>query len=153
MPLSSWLFIREQESIWIERPHGCSVIVAGPGSARAHLLFLNDDALEAYQVATAERLTQAGWFLWGSDLSGVCNPEQPGARVTRYRCCWSSHDRTTEVREERAMNLVVLLIILLLLFGGGGFYLGGPAIGGGLGGLILLVLIVLLLTGRLGSRA
>ena len=67
MPLSSWLFIREQESIWIERPHGFSVIVAGPGSARAHLLFLNDDALEAYQVATAERLTRAGWFLWGFD--------------------------------------------------------------------------------------
>lgn len=65
----------------------------------------------------------------------------------------SSHDRTTEVREECAMNIVVLLIILLLLFGGGGFYLGGPAIGGSLGGLILLVLIVMLLTGRLGSRA
>jgi hypothetical protein len=30
MPSSSWLFIREQESIWIERPHGFSVIVAGP---------------------------------------------------------------------------------------------------------------------------
>jgi hypothetical protein len=59
MPLSSWLFIREQESIWIERPHGCSVIVAGPGSARAHLLFPNDDALEAYHVATAEA-THAG---------------------------------------------------------------------------------------------
>jgi hypothetical protein len=67
MPLSSWLFIREQESIWIERPHDFSVIVAGPGSARAHLLFPNDDALQAYQIATAERLTRAGWFLWGFD--------------------------------------------------------------------------------------
>jgi hypothetical protein len=67
MPLSSWLFIREHESIWIERPHGFSVIVAGPGSARAHLLFPNDDALQAYQVAIAERLTRAGWFLWGFD--------------------------------------------------------------------------------------
>ena len=65
MPLSSWLFIREHESIWIERPHGFSVIVAGPGSARAHLVFPNDDALQAYQVATAERLARAGWFLWG----------------------------------------------------------------------------------------
>ena len=63
------------------------------------------------------------------------------------------HDRSPEIREESAMNLVVLLIILLLLFGGGGFYLGGPLVGGGLGGVILLVLIVLLLTGRLGSRA
>jgi hypothetical protein len=67
MPLSSWLFIRGHESIWIERPHGFSVIVAGPGSARAHLVFPNDDALQAYQVATAERLTRAGWFLWGFD--------------------------------------------------------------------------------------
>jgi hypothetical protein len=67
MPLSSWLFIRGHESIWIERPHGFSVIVAGPGSARAHLVFPNDGALQAYQVATAERLTRAGWFLWGFD--------------------------------------------------------------------------------------
>ena len=65
----------------------------------------------------------------------------------------SRYDRSPEIREECAMNIVVVLIILLLLFGGGGFYLGGPAVGGGLGGLILLVLIVLLLTGRLGSRA
>jgi hypothetical protein len=67
MALSSWLFIRDQESIWIERPHGFSVIVAGPGSARAHLLFPNEDALQAYQIATAERLTRAGWLLWGFD--------------------------------------------------------------------------------------
>ena len=70
MALSSWLFIRDQESIWIERPHGFAIIVAGPGPARAHLLFPNDDALQAYQIATAERLTRAGWFLWGSIGSG-----------------------------------------------------------------------------------
>jgi hypothetical protein len=56
MALSSWLFIREQESIWIERSHDFSVIVAGPGSARAHLPFPNDDALQAYQMATANPL-------------------------------------------------------------------------------------------------
>jgi hypothetical protein len=67
MRLSSWLFIRERESIWIERPYGFSVIVAGPGPAHAHLVFPNEDALQAYQVATAERLTRAGWFLWGFD--------------------------------------------------------------------------------------
>jgi len=67
MALSSWLFIREQESIWIERPSGFFVIVAGPGSARAHLVFPNEDALRAHQLATAERLTWAGWFLWGFD--------------------------------------------------------------------------------------
>ena len=67
MPISSWLFIRERESIWIERPYGFSVIVAGPGSARAHFVFPDEEALQAYQVATAERLTEAGWFLWGFD--------------------------------------------------------------------------------------
>jgi hypothetical protein len=67
MPISSWLFIRDRESIWIERPCGLSVIVAGPGSARAHLVFQNEDALQGYQVAAAERLTRAGWFLWGFD--------------------------------------------------------------------------------------
>jgi len=67
MPLSSWLFIRERESIWIERPYGLSVIVAGPGSERAHFVFPDEEALQAYQVATAERLTEAGWFLWGLD--------------------------------------------------------------------------------------
>jgi hypothetical protein len=80
--------------------------------------------------------------------SGVCNPEQPGESVMRYRPK-SSHDRSPEIREECAVNLVVLLIILLLVFGGGGFYVGGPAVGGSLGGIILLVLIVLLVTGRL----
>jgi hypothetical protein len=67
MPISSWLFIRGRESIWIERPYGLSLIVAGPGPARAHLVFPNEDALQAYQVVAAERFTQAGWFLWGFD--------------------------------------------------------------------------------------
>ncbi len=95
MPLSSWLFIREQESIWIERPHGCSVIVAGPGSARAHLLFLSDDALEAYQVATAERLTRAGWFLWGFDEERRKRDEPVTAHIDLTRR--SKRDRRTAI--------------------------------------------------------
>jgi hypothetical protein len=95
MPLSSWLFIREQESIWIERPHGCSVIVAGPGSARAHLLFPNDDALQAYQVATAERLTRAGWFLWGFDEERRKRDEAVTARIDLNRR--SKRDRRTAI--------------------------------------------------------
>jgi hypothetical protein len=67
MAFSSWLFIRDRESIWIERPYGFSVIVAGPGSARAHLVFPDEGALQGFQVATAERLTGAGWFLWAFD--------------------------------------------------------------------------------------
>ena len=95
MPLSSWLFIREQESIWIERPHGLSVIVAGPGSARAHLLFPNDDALLAYQVATAERLTRAGWFLWGFDEERRKRDERLAAHLDLNR--QSKRDRRTTI--------------------------------------------------------
>jgi len=64
---SSWLFVRDQESIWIERPFRLSMIVVGPGSTRSHLLFMDENGVEAYQVATAERLTRGGWFLWGFD--------------------------------------------------------------------------------------
>ena len=86
MPQSSWLFIRERESIWIERPYGYSVIVAGPRSARAHLVFRNEDALQAYQVATAERLTRAGWFLWGFDQERRKPSERVAkSTVTLYR--------------------------------------------------------------------
>jgi hypothetical protein len=85
MPLSSWLFIRERESIWIERPYGFSVIVAGPGSARAHLVFPNEDALQGYQVATAERLTRAGWFLWGFDQERRKRARVETSPVTPYR--------------------------------------------------------------------
>jgi hypothetical protein len=95
MPLSSWLFIREQESIWIERPHGFSVIVAGPGSTRARLLFPNDDALQAYQVATAERLPRAGWFLWGFDAERRKRDNRPAVHVDLNR--QSKWDRRTAI--------------------------------------------------------
>jgi hypothetical protein len=65
MPLGSWLFIRGSESIWVERPHGRVMIVAGPGAVRDVREFDTDPALDAFQVALAERLTSAGWFLWG----------------------------------------------------------------------------------------
>ena len=84
MPLSSWLFIRERESIRIERPYGFSVIVAGPRSSRAHLLFRSEDALQDYQVATAERLTRAGWFLWEFDQD-----RRARAPATPYRLHWA----------------------------------------------------------------
>ena len=67
MPLASWLFIREGQSIWIERPREYSLIVAGPGSAREEHDFPDEQALEAFQMTLAERLTNGGWFLWGFD--------------------------------------------------------------------------------------
>jgi hypothetical protein len=67
MPVASWLFIRGSESIWIERPHGHTMIVAGPGTQREEREFNDEDSLQAFQVAIATRLTEAGWFLWGFD--------------------------------------------------------------------------------------
>jgi hypothetical protein len=67
MPLASWLFIKDGQSIWIERPYGLSMIVAGPGTAREQHEFPDEQALEAFQIAIGERLTEGGWFLWGFD--------------------------------------------------------------------------------------
>jgi len=67
MPLASWLFVKDNQSIWIERPFGCSLIVAGPGSAREQHEFSDEHALDAFQIALAERLSETGWFLWGFD--------------------------------------------------------------------------------------
>ena len=79
---SSWLFIRDQESIWIERPFGLSMIIVGPGSTRAHLHFMDENAVEAYQVATAERLSRGGWFLWGFDRDRRQHGERRADRTT-----------------------------------------------------------------------
>ena len=67
MPIASWLFLKGSDSIWVERPHGRSMLVAGPGAIRDQRDFEDDAALEAYQVALAERLTESGWLLWDFD--------------------------------------------------------------------------------------
>lgn len=67
MPSSSWLFIRNSESIWIERPYGSTLIVAGPGAHREQRTFIDEHALNAFQIALAERLAGDGWFLWDYD--------------------------------------------------------------------------------------
>jgi hypothetical protein len=67
MPLASWLFIKDGQSIWIERPFGLQMIVAGPGSAREQHDFPDEQALDKFQIALGERLSEAGWFLWGFD--------------------------------------------------------------------------------------
>jgi hypothetical protein len=67
MPLASWLFIKNGQSIWVERPHGYSIIVAGPGQAREEYDFPDEQSLDAFQITLGERLTNEGWFLWGFD--------------------------------------------------------------------------------------
>jgi hypothetical protein len=67
MPLASWLFIKDGESIWIERPYGFSMVVAGPGTRREQHDFPDEQAVQAFQVSIGERLSADGWFLWGFD--------------------------------------------------------------------------------------
>ena len=67
MPMASWLFVKDGQSIWIERPHGFSMIIAGPGPVREQHDFPDEKTLEAFQVSIGERLTEGGWFLWGFD--------------------------------------------------------------------------------------
>ena len=62
---ASWLFIKDTQSIWVERPHGRLLVVAGPGATREQRDFISDEALEQFQIALAERLASEGWFLWG----------------------------------------------------------------------------------------
>ena len=84
MALSSWLFIRERESIWIERPYDFYVIVAGPGPARAHLVFRTKTRcrlIKSRQSRDPERLTRAGWFLWAFDQPRRKRAERVGDRV------------------------------------------------------------------------
>jgi hypothetical protein len=66
MPLASWLFLKETETIWVERPYGTMLIVAGPGKAkRQEREFRNEAELDQFQMELAERLATEGWFLWG----------------------------------------------------------------------------------------
>jgi hypothetical protein len=64
-PPSSWLFIKDNQSIWVERPRGRLLVVAGPGTEQEQRDFISDEALDQFQMALAERLAGDGWFLWG----------------------------------------------------------------------------------------
>jgi hypothetical protein len=64
MPIASWLFVRGPESIWIERPFGTTLIVAGPAHRRQERTFITEKALQRFQVELAEELSAKGWFLY-----------------------------------------------------------------------------------------
>ena len=66
MAFASWLFLKDSESIWVERPYGTTLVVAGPGKAgKQQRDFADETALDQYQMELAERLATEGWFLWG----------------------------------------------------------------------------------------
>jgi hypothetical protein len=45
------LFIKDGQSIWIERPDTYRMIVAGPGAAREERAFSDEESLQDYQGA------------------------------------------------------------------------------------------------------
>ena len=76
---ASWLFVKGEQSIWIERPHGHSMVVAGPGPTREQHDFADEDALQSYQMAIADRLASAGWLLWGVNAQRRTGAERRAA--------------------------------------------------------------------------
>lgn len=75
-PAASWLFIKDSQSIWVERPHGRLIIVAGPGQAHEQRDFISEEALEQFQIALADRLAGEGWFLWGVNRERRSSPDR-----------------------------------------------------------------------------
>ena len=80
MPHSSWLFIKGSESIWVERPHGRLLIVCGPGESHQERDFISEQALDRFQIELAERLADAGWFLWGVNRDRRVHAERRRSR-------------------------------------------------------------------------
>ena len=64
---SSWLFVKGPESIRIIRASSGALIVSGPGHSHERRTFQDEPAMQAHQVELAERLSAAGWLLWGED--------------------------------------------------------------------------------------
>jgi len=73
------LFVKGEQSIWIERPHGHSMVVAGPGPTRKQHDFADEEALQSYQMELADRLASAGWLLWGVNSQRRISGERRGA--------------------------------------------------------------------------
>jgi hypothetical protein len=79
------LFVKDGQSIWVERVPEYSMIVPGPASAREERSFFNEGSLQAFQISLGKRLTNSGWLLWGFDRErrGVARPD--GDRRTARR--------------------------------------------------------------------
>jgi hypothetical protein len=66
--LTSWLFVKDGQSIYIIRPpDSFEMLVSGPGPAGALHEFRNEDELQAFQIELAEKLSGQGWLLWAFD--------------------------------------------------------------------------------------
>lgn len=79
MPIASWLFIRGSESIWIERPSGNTLIIAGPGHRRQQRTFFTEEQLQRFQMRLAETLAEHRWFLWAYNRDRRSKSRDEGA--------------------------------------------------------------------------
>lgn len=64
---SSWLFTRNDESVYISLAGKHGVVVAGPGQARQQFEFDSEGAVERYQRQVAEQMAAGGWILYATD--------------------------------------------------------------------------------------
>jgi hypothetical protein len=64
---NSWLFTRNDESVYISRADQFGVIVAGPGQTRQQFEFDSENAVEQYQRDVAEQMAAGGWILYAVD--------------------------------------------------------------------------------------
>jgi hypothetical protein len=77
---TSWLFVKDNQSVWIVRPpDGFVMIVSGPGQAAGHHEFRNEKELQDFQVTLAEDLSRQGWLLWAFDRDRRTGTERRGA--------------------------------------------------------------------------
>ena len=65
MPIASWLFIRGSESIWVERPSGNTLIIAGPGHRRQQRTFFTEEQLQRIPDATGRKTRRAAMVSLG----------------------------------------------------------------------------------------
>ena len=79
MPIASWLFIRGSESIWVERPSGNTLIIAGPGHRRQQRTFFTEEQLQRFQMRLAETLAEQRWFLWAYNRDRRSKSRDEGA--------------------------------------------------------------------------
>jgi hypothetical protein len=84
--------------VWIERPNGYSLIVAGPGEMREQHDFDGEPALQAFQMAIAERLAGAGWLLWAHD-------QDRRAGAERRRSARSTPDRRQKLLRQEPIKI------------------------------------------------
>jgi hypothetical protein len=77
---SSWLFTRNDESVYLSRAGKFTMLVAGPGQRRQQLHFDDEPAVQEYQRQIADQMASSGWILYGVDQER--RHREPGSAQT-----------------------------------------------------------------------